>query len=557
MVVRDWARQEGSEVAKIKLLGTDSGRLPRIDRYELVAELASGGMATVYLGRILGVGGFERFVAIKRLHPHLGADESFVKMLLDEARLVANIRHPNVVPVLEVGGGDDGYYLVMEYIEGETLGAVLSLSTRMGKRLPAKVAVRVVLDTLAGLHAAHEMVDQNGDPLGLVHRDVSPQNILLDVHGVSRIADFGVAHATSRLGSTRAGQLKGKVAYMAPEQARGEAVTRRADVFAAGIVLWEALCMKRLFLAENEAITLNRLIFEDIPKLRAGNPAMPASLEQVLDRALDRDASRRFSTAAEFASELESVCRAARMLGDTNDVKAFVEETIGEGVEQRRNAIRAHLSFIDQPRGDAIDPRSGVSVRPVRPEPVVPPGSTVSSAIMTVPAVADDAEPLGVEDIVSRTGPALEQAQARPTRRGWPVLAVAMSVVALGAVIVAVLAARPGAGDGAGQRFEPSPVVSSVQVAQTAAGTASGAASAANTEVLDARDASAADAATALVPARTNVPVVDRPPPRATAVGEGKSDASPPSTHAAPAEPATTSTAAPADTDDLKKNPYR
>ncbi len=543
-------------MAKLKLLGTDSGRLPRIDRYELVAELASGGMATVYLGRILGVGGFERFVAIKRLHPHLGADESFVKMFLDEARLVANIRHPNVVPVMEVGGGDDGYYLVMEYVEGETLGAVLSLSSRMGKRLPAKVAVRVVLDTLAGLHAAHEMVDQNGDPLGMVHRDVSPQNILLDVHGVSRIADFGVAHATSRLGSTRAGQLKGKVAYMAPEQARGETVTRRADVFAAGIVLWEALCMKRLFLAENEAVTLNRLIFEDIPKLRTGNPAMPASLEQVLDRALDRDASRRFATAAEFASELESVCRAARMLGDTNDVKVFVEETIGEQVEQRRNAIRAHLSFIDQPRGDAVDPGSGGSVLPVRPEPVVPPGSTVSSAIMTLPTAADDAEPLGVEDIVSRTGPA--QAQARPTRRGWRVLAVAMLVVALGAVMVAVLAARPGAGDGAGQRFDPSPVAPSVNVAQTAAGTASGTASAVSAEVLDASDAAAeAAAATALVPARNSVPVVDRPPPRVMAAGDGKSDARPPSTHAAPAEPATTPTATPADTDDLKKNPYR
>ncbi len=544
-------------MSKFKFLGADSGRLPRIDRYELIAEIATGGMATVYLGRILGVGGFERFVAIKRLHPHLGADESFVKMFLDEARLVANIRHQHVVPVLEVGAGHDGYYLVMEYVEGETLGALLARSAQMHQRVPAKVAIRIVLDTLAGLHAAHELVDPNGEPVGLVHRDVSPQNILIDVHGVSRIADFGVAHATSRLGSTRAGQLKGKVAYMAPEQARGDLVTRRADVFAAGIVLWETLCMKRLFLAENEAVTLNRLIFEPIPKLRAGNPAMPASLEKVLERALDRNVEGRFESAAEFASALESASRAARMLVDTSDVKAWLAEAIGAQIEERRSAIRAHLAFIDQPRDESVDAHAGSpQARPARPESLSPPPlTTASSAAMTLPSAPAAPEPARAADILSQRG-AMDDDEFPPARRKWPiVVALALALVAGGALI-AVVASRPsgegqiGAGPASSLRDLP---------------TATHSAPLAETEQLPAATTSAA--VTAATSSGSTAP---RPPVRGAPMATGTTrhapsaapdvpTAAPPSETTAPVEPATTAppTAPPADTDDLKKNPYR
>ena len=178
-------------------------------------------MATVFLGRILGVGGFQRFVAIKRLHPHLASEQEFVEMFLDEARLAASIHHPNVVPILEVGTSDRGYYLVMEYIEGDTLARLLARAATSRERIPVPIVIRIVLDTLAGLHAAHELKDDNGQLLELVHRDVSPQNILVGVDGIARITDFGVARAATRLSSTRAGQLKGKLAYMAPEQARG------------------------------------------------------------------------------------------------------------------------------------------------------------------------------------------------------------------------------------------------------------------------------------------------------------------------------------------------
>src|SRR5262249_7309709 len=168
-------------------------------------------MATVFLGRILGVGGFQRFVAIKRLHPHLAHEEEFVEMFLDEARLAAGIHHPHVVPILEVGTSAAGYYLVMEYIEGDTLARLMAPPATSGNPVPRSILLKILLDSLAGLHAAHELHDANGDPVGLVHRDVSPQNLLVGMDGSSRITDFGVARANSRLTSTAAGTMKGKL----------------------------------------------------------------------------------------------------------------------------------------------------------------------------------------------------------------------------------------------------------------------------------------------------------------------------------------------------------
>jgi len=187
----DVSDEDGANLPAVKLLERTGHQ--RLDRYELVAELASGGMATVFLGRILGVGGFQRFVAIKRLHPHLASEQEFVEMFLDEARLAASIHHPNVVPILEVGTSDRGYYLVMEYIEGDTLARLLARAATSRNRIPIPIGIRILLDTLAGLHAAHELKDDNDHPLNLVHRDVSPQNILVGINGTARITDFGVA----------------------------------------------------------------------------------------------------------------------------------------------------------------------------------------------------------------------------------------------------------------------------------------------------------------------------------------------------------------------------
>ncbi len=256
-------------------------------------------MATVYLGRISGAGGFQRFVGIKRLHPHLAREAEFIQMFLDEARLAARIHHPNVVPILEIGTGEQGYYIVMEYVEGGTLAQLISRSARAGRRLPVHVASRILVDVLAGLHAAHELADDDGKPLGIVHRDVSPQNILIGVDGSARLTDFGVARATSTFSTTRTGQLKGKLAYMAPEQARAaKDIDRRADVFAAGVVLWEALEGRRLFKGDGEVDTLHKVLNDPIPRLRDTVPSVPAELEAVLEGALDRDRTQRFATAA-------------------------------------------------------------------------------------------------------------------------------------------------------------------------------------------------------------------------------------------------------------------
>src|SRR5258708_22126738 len=226
-------------------------------------------------------------------------------MFLDEARLAASIHHPNVVPILEVGTSDRGYYLVMEYIEGDTLARLLARAATSRNRIPIPIGIRIVLDTLAGLHAAHELKDDNDHPLNLVHRDVSPQNILVGINGTARITDFGVARAATRLSSTRSGQLKGKLAYMAPEQARGGMVDRRADVFAVATVLWEVLADKRLFKGEGEADTLNRVLFEPIPRLLEVAPQVHPALDAIVMRALDRDPPKRFASAAVLPGALE------------------------------------------------------------------------------------------------------------------------------------------------------------------------------------------------------------------------------------------------------------
>jgi eukaryotic-like serine/threonine-protein kinase len=332
-------------VVAAKLIDLGAEGRQHIDRYELVAEIATGGMATVFLARLSGVGGFQRFVAIKRLHPHLASEREFVEMFLDEARLAAGIHHPNVVPILEVGASERGYYLVMEYIEGDTLARLLARAASEGNRLPEEIGIRILIDMLAGLHAAHELRDELGQPTELVHRDVSPQNVLVGTDGITRIADFGVARAAARLSATRTGQLKGKIAYMAPEQAMGKAdIDRRADVFAAGIVLWEVLAGRRLFKAENEAGTLSRVLSEPIAEVGELNPEIGPELAQVCMRALERDRDKRFATCALFADALERAASQANKLASARQLAAYVADVIGNEIAQQRDAVRAWLA---------------------------------------------------------------------------------------------------------------------------------------------------------------------------------------------------------------------
>ncbi|MGH7294995.1 MAG: serine/threonine-protein kinase, partial [Polyangiaceae bacterium] len=221
-------------------------------------------MATVHLGRLLGPAGFARTVAIKQLHAQFATDPEFVSMFLDEARLAARIRSPHVVPIVDIVADGGELLLVMDYVQGESLVRLLRSVLQARELVPLDIAVAVIAGALHGLHAAHEATDEQGNPLGIVHRDVSPQNILVGTDGLARLLDFGVAKAAGRIQTTREGQIKGKIAYMAPEQLRSEPVTRRTDVYAAAVVLWETLTCRRLFRADNEGAIVTSILQSEI-----------------------------------------------------------------------------------------------------------------------------------------------------------------------------------------------------------------------------------------------------------------------------------------------------
>jgi eukaryotic-like serine/threonine-protein kinase len=281
----------------------------RLGRYETLQPIASGGMAVVHLARALGAGGFERLVAIKAMHQHIASEPEFVAMFLDEARLAARIRHPNVVATIDVQ--EDPLFLVMEYIEGPSLYLVLRELRKRQNPMDQGVALRVVLDTLAGLHAAHEQTGSDGAPLEIVHRDVTPHNILMGVDGISRITDFGVARAASRLSSTRGGQVKGKLAYMAPEQFHGNPVDRRVDVYAAGAVLYEILSGRPAFSADTEAALMGAIIRGVNEPLWEIERRVSREISDVCMRALTVKPSQRYATAADLAEALEEAAHKA------------------------------------------------------------------------------------------------------------------------------------------------------------------------------------------------------------------------------------------------------
>ena len=292
-----------------------------IGRYWIYDEIAAGGMATVHLGRLVGPAGFTRTVAIKRLHPQFAKDEEFSAMFLDEARIAARIRHPNALTALDVVSAKGELYIVMDYIHGESLGKLLR-----GGPLPLAVASGIATQALLGLHAAHEAVDDSGQPLTIVHRDVSPQNILVGVDGVARVVDFGIAKAASRVHTTQAGKIKGKLSYMSPQQIQSEDVDRRADIFAAGVVLWESVVGRKL-LARGDATISRVMQWQGIPDEELA--MVPALLKPIVKRALAREPSERYATAREMAMALaEAVPPASSM-------------EIGDWVEQRARQVLA------------------------------------------------------------------------------------------------------------------------------------------------------------------------------------------------------------------------
>jgi serine/threonine protein kinase len=297
-------------------------------RYELLEPMATGGMAELYLARSRRMAGFEKLVVLKRILPHFARDSEFVDMFLNEARLAATLDHPNVVGVMDFGDAAGDYFLTMEYVHGADLNQLLGLAEET-RRMPLEVALSIVCGVCAGLHYAHEKAGSDGRPLRLVHRDVSPSNVLVSYDGAIKVTDFGIATATARTRATQAGTLKGKCGYMSPEQCKGAAVDRRSDVFALGIMLYETTLLHRAFTAEHEYAAMNKIITGDLEHPSMVRPGYPAELETIVLRALALEPSERFGTAQALQQALEAFALRYRLRLSPLVVAAWMKKVLG------------------------------------------------------------------------------------------------------------------------------------------------------------------------------------------------------------------------------------
>ncbi len=306
----------------------------RVGRYVVHERIAAGGMATVHVGRLQGAAGFSRTVAIKRLLPQFAADPEFETLFVQEARLVARIQHPNVVATLDAVADGGELILVMEYVAGETLARLLQSAAEREQLTPHRIVLRVVRDALAGLHAAHEARDRFGEPLHIVHRDISPHNIMVGVEGIGRVLDFGIAKAATSLNITQEGVVRGKAAYMAPEQVIDATLTRRTDIYAMGIVLWEGLTGERLFPGACRPELLRKIEGDLPPPSETGTDISP-ELEAVVMRALATDPRNRFATAAEMIEAIDQSFEVAT----AEEVARWVRTTAAERLAERERLI--------------------------------------------------------------------------------------------------------------------------------------------------------------------------------------------------------------------------
>lgn len=321
----------------------------RVGRYRLLGEIARGGMATVHFARLAAAHGFEKWVAVKLMHEHMSQDETFVRMFHDEARIVSQLNHPNICQVMDFGDDDGRLYLVMEYLHGETLSSVVRAAWRGGKRLPLWFCARIIADAARGLHAAHELKDRSGKHVGLVHRDVSPQNVMVLYDGVGKLMDFGVVRAEGRLTETAAGTLKGKFSYMAPEELRGAESDKRADIWALGVMLWEITCGQRLFRAKGEGQTAVLVLQSDIPDPRSLIEGFPDSLADIIMGCLERDQDERIATAREVAVGLERFLLEAGTLAAPEDVSEVLEEQFPGRAAERRAELQQRQARSEPP----------------------------------------------------------------------------------------------------------------------------------------------------------------------------------------------------------------
>jgi serine/threonine-protein kinase len=321
-------------------------------KYSLLLKLATGGMAEIFLARLKGVAGFEKFVVIKRILPHLVDDEQFVAMFLDEARIAARISHPHVCQVYELGEVDGQYFIAMEYLEGVTMTQVVRKLARDRRTADLRLSVALLAQACEGLHHAHELRGADGQPIGVVHRDVSPQNLLVTAGGVLKVLDFGIAKAAGASSKTRTGTVKGKYAYMSPEQLRGEPLDRRADVFALGVVLFEALTGRRLFWRETDFLMFKAITEEPIPRAAELRPDLPHTLDAALTKALSRSRDARYATARMFGDAITGAIGAIGGALPTSQLGAELERMFADELAEHRALVTRVVS----PSGSDAEP---------------------------------------------------------------------------------------------------------------------------------------------------------------------------------------------------------
>ena len=466
-----------------------------LGRYVLYDEIARGGMGAVHLGRLLGPAGFRKLVAIKRMSPLLASDPDTVRRFQAEAAVSARVLHPSVVSALDVGAEQGELFLVMELVRGESLARLLTAARERGEPVPSDVAAAIMTAVLSGLHAAHDATDEEGHPLGLVHCDVSPQNILVGVEGLARIADFGIARSRLDPGSDQVGRVRGKARYLAPEQLdyEGAAVDRRADVFAAAAVLWEMLAGRALFEGTDTADIIERILSSETPSVRSLRSDVSPSLDAVLGRALARSPADRYPTAAAFSEAIEV---AAAGLASQRTVAGWIRGLVADRVERLDTIIR-HVERLGVPASSAaeddaeaptilVDKRAAEGM--ASPAALQPGQGSESSPTRTFTVDVPRLEPSVTPAAADRALVVVEAAPVLPRRRGAPIVAALAGIGLMAAVVVssvrasstarlsvdlgtlALPASRPSASSA---REGPGPVASSSADAVVAAETSS------------------------------------------------------------------------------------
>ena len=327
----------------------------RLGKYVLLGRIGHGGMGKIYLAYAPGPAGIEKLLVVKRLHSHLTNDPVLVNSFLDEARLSMALNDPHIVSTFDVGEVDGRFFMVMEYIDGQNLGVVLRTAKRSGPYPPSALWAGLFLDVLDGLHSAHTARDARGRPLHIIHRDVSPQNVLITYEGVPKLVDFGIAKAAMRVSETDAGVLKGKYAYMSPEQVRGETLDARSDVFAAGIVLWEMLAGRRLYKADTIVRSVERILTEPpISPVRV-NSECNAEIAQVAFKALQKDREQRWTTAAAFKEALEDAMRKSGTHSRRSDVRELMQRLFADVIDKQRAVLESCLAAADSAVPHAVE----------------------------------------------------------------------------------------------------------------------------------------------------------------------------------------------------------